>query len=436
MDKVVILGAGMAGFGAAHRLDTCGLRSALFEKSSFYGGHTASFSFDNGFIFDDGPHISFTKHERIQRILAESVKGEYEIVQARVNNYWNGYWIKHPVQCNLYVLPKQLTQSIIKDFVSAQQNEQDFSNFENWLISSYGRTFAETFPMVYGQKYHTTPSHNMTTDWLGTRFYRPKLDELLKGASEPTTPDVHYVTHFRYPRRGGFVSYLKPLPELTDLKLGHELLGLDPDKRELHFRDEVKETYDFLISSIPLPDLIPRIVGAPQAVVEASRRLAWSACVNVNIGVDREDLSDAQWSYFYDPDIFFVRLSFPHMLSPNVVPKGSGSIQVEIYYSNKYKPLDRQPEQCMDPVIRDLYRCGLLREQDRILHRNARLVPFANVIFDHERASALSCVHNYLDEVGIFYCGRYGEWGHHWTDESFLSGEDAAQRVLDKITSK
>jgi len=36
----------------------------------------------------------------------------------------------------------------------------------------------------------------------------------------------------------------------------------------------------------------------------------------------------------------------------------------------------------------------------------------------------------YLDEVGIAYCGRYGDWGYMWTDESFKSGEQAAERAL------
>ena len=38
----------------------------------------------------------------------------------------------------------------------------------------------------------------------------------------------------------------------------------------------------------------------------------------------------------------------------------------------------------------------------------------------------------WLDEVGIAYCGRYGDWKYIWTDQSFISGENAAQRVLDR----
>ena len=39
-------------------------------------------------------------------------------------------------------------------------------------------------------------------------------------------------------------------------------------------------------------------------------------------------------------------------------------------------------------------------------------------------------VHGYLDELGIAYCGRYGDWAYIWTDESFMSGEQAAEKVL------
>ena len=55
----------------------------------------------------------------------------------------------------------------------------------------------------------------------------------------------------------------------------------------------------------------------------------------VNIGVDREDLSSAHMTYFYDEDICFTRLGFPHMLSATNVPPGTGSIQAEVYFSSK-----------------------------------------------------------------------------------------------------
>jgi len=176
--------------------------------------------------------------------------------------------------------------------------------------------------------------------------------------------------------------------------------------------------------------MIRMIDGAPPDVVDASRRLACSTCVLVNIGVNREDISQAHMTYFYDEDICFTRLGFPHMLSARNAPPGTGSIQAEVYFSEKYKPLSGTAQDWIEPVISDLRRCGVLHDNDEILSKKAMLLPYANIIFDLERADALKSVHGYLDEIGIAYCGRYGDWGYMWTDESFKSGELAAERAL------
>lgn len=430
---VVIIGSGMAGFGAAYQLSHYDIKPVMFEAQSYYGGHTASFKTDDGFIFDDGPHISFTKDKRIQKLFSESVQGKYEILQARVNNYWRGYWIKHPAQVNLYGLPVELVKQIILEFIDNKertQNGSDIKNYRDWLYAQFGKTFAETFPMQYGKKYHTTAAENMSMDWLGKRIYTPDISEVLEGALSQATPDVHYVDHFRYPTDNGFVSYLTMFLPLIELHLASGVVGIDPKKKELRLSDNRVVGYDKLVSSMPLPDLVKIIENVPDDVREAAAKLACTKCVLVNIGIDRNDISDSHWTYFYDQEYVFTRLSYPHMFSSNNVPEGAGSMQAEIYFSDKYKPLDKQPPELIEPAINDLKKCGLVREEDTILHKSVKLVPYANVIFDLERANALTTVHEYLDGCNIRYCGRYGDWGYHWTDESFKSGESAALKTL------
>lgn len=289
--------------------------------------------------------------------------------------------------------------------------------------------------MEYTVKYHTTTASNMSTDWLGPRMYRPNLEEILFGCLSPTTPDYHYVTAFRYPSQGGFVSYFSLFLKQAEFKLGHEVTSIDPKNKQLRFSNGVVEQYEGLVSSIPLPDLIPLIIGVPKDVAECAERLACTSCVLVNLGVDREGISENTVSYFYDQDISFTRLSFPHLMSPNNVPPGTSSIQAEVYFSRKYRPLNCLPQECIEPVIADLRKCGLLTEEDVILSAEAKLCPYANVIFDLDRATALQTVHGYLNDIGVAYCGRYGDWEYTWTDEAFKSGESAAQKALDRVIS-
>jgi len=429
--NIVVLGTGMAGFGAAYRLHSEGITPVMYDKNAYYGGHTASFRYETGFLFDVGPHISFTKDTRIQEVFAESVEQKYETIQINLNNYWRGHWPLHPVQLHLHGMPEDLIVKVISDFVEERSApDRPIKNYADWLLASFGKTFAESFPMTYTRKYHTTTADNMSTDWLGPRIYRPSLEEVLRGAISASAPHVHYITHFRYPSAGGFMNYLNKFMPMGNIKLNHELVSIDPRKQELKFTNGLVERYDGLVSSVALPDVIRMIADAPKEVAAAAKKLSCSTCVLVNVGIDRADISNAHMTYFYDEDICFTRLGFPHMLSTRNAPEGTGSIQAEVYFSEKYRPFTGKPEDYIEPVIRDLKRVGLIKENDRVLSKKAMFLKYANIIFDLERADALKTVHGYLDDVGIAYCGRYGDWGYMWTDESFISGEKAAEKTL------
>ena len=134
------------------------------------------------------------------------------------------------------------------------------------------------------------------------------------------------------------------------------------------------------------------------------------------------------------------------MFSEKNAPPGCGTIQAEVYFSDKYRPLvetsasdliEYRPlggtsaSDLIEPVIKDLRRCGFILDNDSIMLKEAAVNRYANVIYDMDRSRAVATVHAFLDDVGVHYCGRYGNWNHEWTDEAFLSGEKAAQMALD-----
>ena len=431
MKPFAILGTGMAGFGAGYALEQAGVPFTCYDKNSYFGGHTRSLRYESGFVFDEGGHISFTKHDHVKDILAENVRGHFEERNLRIDNYWHGHRIPHPVQCNLSGLPTDLVIKIIEDFVSVRGNDPSLTrNYAEWLLAAYGKTFAETFPMVYGLKYHTTTMDRLTTDWIGPRMFRPSLEDILRGAIGETFTGAHYVENFRYPSTGGFVSYLEPFAKRFDIKLNHPVIALDPVAKVLRFADGKEVQCEQVVSSIPLPELIPLIDGAPADVLEAAMQLASTQAVLINLGVNRSDLSDSAITYFYDEDVIFSRINLPHMFSPSNAPAGCGTIQAEMYFSEKYHPFRGTPADLIEPTILDLRRCGFLRDSDSIMLRETVINRYANVIYDLDRAQALKTVHGYLDDIDVYYCGRYGDWNHAWTDQAFISGENAAERAL------
>lgn len=430
-----IIGSGCAGMGAAWQLSQEGIQPVIYESHPYPGGHTATWTFDDGFVFDEGPHISFTKIDRIKNLFAESVQQDFQAFSANVNNYWQGHWIKHPAQVNLAGLPPDVVVNCIRDFVDAQNLPHDkIQHYQDWLYASFGKTFADTFPAQYTRKYHTTDAKNLTTDWLGPRLYRPDLNEVLYGALTKSTPNVHYIPDFRYPSHGGFVSYLKKFQEISEIHLNHKVVGIDTKARTLTFGNGKTAEYKSLVSSVPLPVLVPLIKDAPKDVLEAASLLSCTKTVLVNIGIDREEVTDQHWTYFYDDEYPFARLSFPYKYSPHTVPPGKSSIQAEIYFSDKWKPMTGGPDSWIEPTIEGLLKCGLVRDRSEIIHTSTLFAPWGNVIFDYDRPRCLKLVHDFLDSVGIAYCGRYGDWAYIWTDESFVSGEQGALKALSMLT--
>src|SRR5262249_53482277 len=160
------------------------------------------------------------------------------------------------------------------------------ASYAEWLVDAYGKTFATTFPIVYGHKYHTTTMDRLTTDWIGPRMYRPSIEEVFRGAIPGAAQgnSAHYVAMVPYPKVGGFKTYLAPFADRYDLKLDHGVAEIDPKAKRIRFTNGKDASYDQVISSIPLPDLVPLIARVPGDVREAAKQLAFTTAVLFNFG--------------------------------------------------------------------------------------------------------------------------------------------------------
>ncbi len=424
-----IIGSGFAGMAAAHGLNRLGKPNTVYESKAQWGGHTHADNFD-GFWFDEGPHLSFTKDTRVYDVFSEGAE-QWEELPARVTNYFEGKWLTHPAQVHLYGLDADLITNCVVDLVETLQNPPDVVNYEDWLVASFGRTFAETFPSRYTRKYWTLEPRDMSIDWVGSRMYPPKLNEVLKGALAPENKgDFHYLKSFRYPSKGGYQSFMNKLAEGVQMQLNKEVVEVDVTAKTLRFADGTTASYENLVSTMPLDLLVPRITGreVPADVLAAANDLVCSSVVLVDIAVDRADLFDHEWYYVYDEDISISRVHFPHMLSPSMAPEGKGSVQAEIYYS-RFKPLDVTLEGAVERAIDEFIRMGILRNRDEIIFAKARDIKYANVIFDHKRKPAVEKILPFIEECGIELAGRYGEWKYLWTDDSTLAGWNAAAKI-------
>lgn len=465
----VILGGGLAGLSTSYHLghDRC----IILEKNSHPFGHISSENVQ-GFTWDIGPHVSFTKHEYVRQLFSESVNGGFEEYSPRTINYFQGTWIDHPAQSNLYQVPEPLRSECLDDLLNTRKRQDSqaspatAANYGEWLDAAFGRTFADTFPRVYTRKYWAIEAENMTVDWIGPRVFYPTIDEVTTGAKERLDRQTHYINSVRYPSTGGYQAFAASLARGANVHLNSEVERIDLRNRVIYVSGGRRFDYQTLINTLPLPLFASLCVDAPADVKEASNALSCSELMLINVMVPHPTQQQGNWWYIYDEDKLSTRINCTEKLSPRNAPRDHSGIQVEVYAS-KSKKFSEPPQVMARKVLDEL--CEMEFIDPSLLHGEevveglpgvsffTKHVSWANVIFDHNRREALQTILDWLAAFGLeredddldpttdwenklsqfsrqskgslFMAGRYGQWKYYWTDDCVLRGKLLASRI-------
>lgn len=426
-DSTIILGSGIAGLSAAFHLKKQDISATpiIFEKDNDWGGLCSNFTID-GFRFDKFVHFTFAKEEYVHNIFNSS--SELHEHPAISNNYYKGYWLKHPAQNNLYPLDNEEKTKIIEDFkVRPQKEISDIKDYAQWLECQYGKYFAHNFPFAYTRKYWGKEPKELETKWVGQRMHSPSLEEVIEGANTPKNDkNFYYTSIMRYPKKGGFKSILNSIREGLDIRFNKEAVAIDTKEKTVTFSDKTSEKYDNLISSLPLPEIVKMIKDIPQEVLDAGAKLKHTSGYMVSLGFKRPDVAKDLWFYIYDEDILAARVYSPSLKSKDNVPNGCSSLQAEIFFAND--SAIPSTEKVLENTIKKLSEIYSFRE-DEIVIKDIRFEKYANIIFDYEIYTNRKIVLDYLESVGIKSIGRFGKWEYYWTNQAFLDGQKAAEEI-------
>lgn len=420
--RIVIIGAGIAGLAASYYLKQAGIESVIYEKDIRPGGLSKSFSIGE-YYFDYGGHCTFTKDREIQKILETNVDCHQST--AIGYNYKKGHWIKHPVQNNLFCLPTKEKISILQDFIT--KPNQLPQNYYEWLLKTYGKYYTDNYPTLYTRKYWTVEPEMMETKWIGPRMYQSSLQEVLKGAFEMDTPEVHYSNGIRYPKNGGFELLLQNMIDTAKIICSKRVVKICPAHKTIEFQDGTSIKYQTLISTIPLPEYVNVLPEINESQKRAMECLNYTSLTLISLGLKKINNIPATTFYIYDEEILPSRVYSPSVMSG----KGRENISLQAeFYSSKFKPSALAIEEIKERTIQQLIEIGIFEMGD-IEVSDVRYEKYANIIFTPDIYENRSYVHKLLKENGIYYAGRFGDWDYLWTDQSMLSGKRVAQQIIE-----
>jgi protoporphyrinogen oxidase len=205
---------------------------------------------------------------------------------------------------------------------------------------------------------------------------------------------------------------------------------LDAEKRILRFKDEREEYYDYLITTIPIDQLLPITAG-----ISCNRedRFVHSASNIIGVGLEGEPpekLRTKCWMYFPEDDNPFYRVTVFSNYSPNNVPEGRyWSLMGEVAESSK-KPVDHA--HLIDEALQGFYNTQLIEKNTPVVSIWSYRAEYAYPTPFLGRDEMLSRYLADLKKKNIYSRGRFGAWKYECSnqDHVLMQGVEAVENIL------
>ena len=435
--RIVIIGAGPTGLGAAYRLNELGYQNwKIYEKNSFVGGLASSFRDKKGFTWDIGGHVLFSHYDRFNQVFEKLLKGEYVCHERKAFIRLFDRWIPYPFQNNIRYLPKKALLECLHGLIEAKGEKTKPKNFNDWIFSTFGKGIAKYFMVPHNRKVWAYPLSQMDINWIGERVSVVDVKRILDNISSERD-DVAWGPNnsFKFPLYGGTGNIFSRIASIIKdhLVLNSELTAIDSKRRELIFRDDLRDSYGCLINTSPLTTLIKILRPARAGLRENGKMLKHNSIFVVGLGLAGRCPENKCWVYTPEEKSPFFRVTYFSNYSPFNVPvsRRYWSLMCEVAYS-KLKP--EREETVISQTIKGLQNCSMLDSKavKKIVSRVLIKSEFAYPIPAIGRDSLLKYIQGSLEDNSIFSRGRFGAWKYEVgnLDHSFMQGMEIADRLV------
>ncbi|NLW36784.1 MAG: NAD(P)-binding protein [Syntrophorhabdus aromaticivorans] len=421
--RIGILGGGLSGLGLQRFLKH---ESEVLEKQERVGGLCRTL-YKDGFYYDIGGHILFSKDDRITAFTRD-ILGE-NINNCRRNNkiLYKGRYVKYPFENGLGMLDKEDIFECLLGYLN--NGHSDPCNFEEWILHTFGDGISEKYLIPYNRKIWKAPLKEMGMEWV-ERIPKPPLEDVIKSAVGIETEGYTHQLFFDYPSYGGIEALVKAIIEKdAEITTGYEVKKISRKGRGYIVSDGTTEKeYDRIVLTIPIKEAIQCIADVPENVLRAAAALRHNSVRIVLVGVNNESLLDKTAVYIPDPSVAAHRICYMGSFSRSNVPVGKSSLVAEISTYKGHEFHEMSDASLMEIVASDLDRLGVIRKNE-ITAADITNIEYGYIVYDLKCTANLDKVKGYLSSMGIEMLGRFGEFDYINMDEVIRRSMSMAKRL-------
>jgi protoporphyrinogen oxidase len=428
--NVGILGGGITGITLQRYLHH---ESEVLEASGRTGG-LCSTIFKDGFGYDIGGHILFSKSQEINA-LVERLLGDNCGKARRANQvYFKNRFVKYPFENGLGALDKEDIYECLIGYLKRDEFPEP-TNLREWCYRRFGRGIAEKYLVPYNEKIWNIATDKMSLEWVD-RIPSPPLEDVVKSALGHETEGYLHQLYFKYPRFGGAEALVdavkKPGGPITcDFRV--ENVRRQRNGWSIAGGKGVR-SFDRIVVTMPIHEAITCFDAVPDLVKSAVARLRYNTINIVFIAVNNTSLLERSALYIPDPNVITHRLCYMGFFSKELVKPGTSSLIAEITTNPGDGVHEMSDAALVERVVADLDRENLLDKRDIIVTDVTRS-KYGYPVYDLDYYENIKIVTGYFASIGVDLCGRFAQFEYINSDECMRRAIVLAEKLnaLDRI---
>ncbi|OGE32100.1 hypothetical protein A2631_03200 [Candidatus Daviesbacteria bacterium RIFCSPHIGHO2_01_FULL_44_29] len=444
--KIVIIGAGPAGLGAAFELTKdkqAELDLLIIDKNSQVGGLARSFKF-KGHFFDVGPHRFYTKNKEVFDLWKNTLKKDFYEVPRLTRILYKNKLFFYPIKLTDVIKKLGILESVrcLVSFVKTKiEPKKTAKTFEDWVSQNFGKKLYTIFFKTYTEKVWGIDCGKIGAEWAAQRIKNLSFSEVIKNALGGKNKAKSLIDKFYYPKRGAGSMYEKLA---SKIKQGKGKFFLDSAVSKIYHRQKKVVSLDFkkeisvqilpvdyLFSSMPLTEFILKLSpSAPAKVVAAAKKLYYRDHITVNLLVQGTNLFPDNWIYIHSPEVQMARVTNYNNFRKNPSQDKTSAIAVEYFVFQDDQLWSLSDEELVALAIKELEQVALINKDLKIegfVIRETESYP--TYYLGHKQY--FDILKNYVEQLSnLSLIGRGGMYKYNNMDHSLYSGMLAARNFL------
>lgn len=406
--SIGIIGAGPSGLAINLFLNQ---PAEILESNNFVGGHASSF-FADGFTFDYGPHILFSRDQAILAFIIATLGANVSLCKRNNKIAFKDRIIKYPFENDLASLPLDDNYECIRGFMFNSYKEKFAQprNMHEWFLKTFGEGICTRYLFPYNEKVWNIPVEQLSMS-LADRIPNPPAEDILKSALGYSTEGYLHQLYYHYPKTGGYQAICEAWKKNANIIYQckvDKIQFVDGKIRLIDTQGNARE-YQHVISTMPVHEIIHQLeFDVPEHIQHAVEKLIVNPMFVVSFGVRGMDVNQYTAVYFPEAEFWVNRISYPCTFSAGNGPVDHWSLQAEITCAKDSAIWQTSDADILAHVKQGLQQRKLLPSDEEIVLMRVDRIERSYVVYDTHYENNVSQVRQWFSSIGIHLLGRFG----------------------------